>query len=207
MSERGLFITLEGLDGVGKSTQMRLLAEALTARGRTVKLTEEPRGTVLGEALDRLIKEPAATAPTARAEALLFLAARAQHVDTVVRPALAAGEVVVCSRFSHSTLAYQCAGLGLDEDAVRAADAFARDGLWPDAVLVFEAPAAAVASRLAERAGDDRIEARAADYQRRVGEGFRRLVAAEPERCRLIAGEGSPADVHAAVMAALEPWL
>ncbi len=207
MGERGLFITLEGLDGVGKSTQMRLLAEALTARGRTVRLTEEPRGTALGEALDRLIREPATGAPTPRAEALLFLAARAQHVDTVVRPALAAGEAVVCSRFSHSTLAYQCAGLGLDEAAVRAADAFAREGLWPDVVLVFEAPAAAVASRLSERGGEDRIEARAADYQRRVGEGFRRLVAAEPERCRLIGGDGSPAEVHAAVMAALEPWL
>lgn len=203
---RGLFITLEGIDGVGKTTQLELLASYLRSLGRSVQLTEEPGGTPLGAALDRLLKERGPDQPTPRAEALLFLAARAQHVETVIQPALEAGRTVVCSRFSHSTLAYQCHGLGVDEPAVRAADAFARDGLMPDLVLVFEAADETVRERLSGRLAD-RIEARAADYQARVRDGFRHLAAEDPERVKRIDGTGDPVAIHARVREVLDPWL
>ena len=186
----GLFITFEGDDGVGKSTQMEALAARLQAHGQATRLTGEPQGTPLGAALDRLLKDPAnQIAP--RAEALLFLAARAQHVDTVIRPAVAAGEWVLCSRFSHSTWAYQCGGLGLAEAPVRAADAFARDGLLPDLVLVFDAHPEEAAQRRAGRAPADRIEGRGASYHERVVDAFRRYAADDPARVRLVDARGS----------------
>ncbi|MCC7494414.1 MAG: dTMP kinase [Fimbriimonadaceae bacterium] len=203
---RGRFFTFEGVDGVGKSTQLDLLAAWLGERGHTVLLTAEPGGTPLGQELDRLLKDPA-TPTVPRAEALLFLAARAQHVDAVLRPALASGQTVLCSRFSDSTLAYQCAGLGLPEPAIRAADAFAREGLQPDAVVIFDAPPEVVAQRRAARAGSDRIEARAAEFHARVRDGFRALHAADPQRVLLLPAAGDAAHVQQRLRTALEPWL
>ncbi|MBI2302766.1 MAG: dTMP kinase [Armatimonadetes bacterium] len=200
---RGLFVTLEGLDGVGKTTQLELLAAWLSGLGHDLLITQEPAGTPLGETVDRLVKTAGAAAPTPRAEALLFLAARAQHVEEVLRPALAAGRTVLCSRFSHSTLAYQCGGLGLDEPAVRAADAFARDGLRPDVVLLFDLPRDQAAARVSAA---DRIEARDGGFHERVRAAFLRL-AEEDAGVRLVSAAGGPERVHQAVREALAPWL
>lgn len=202
-THRGRFITVEGLDGVGKSTQLDRLTAWLRDRGHDPVVTAEPGGTALGAAIEQWLKHGDETF-TPRAEVLLFLAARAEHVEQVIRPALAAGRTVLCSRFTHSTLAYQCHGLGLDEAQVRAADAFARDGVWPDLVLLFEAPDALLAERLGGRAPRDRIEARAEQFRRRVAAGFARLAGEEPERVIRIDAGGSPDEVHAAVVAALE---
>jgi dTMP kinase len=205
---RGLFITLEGGDGAGKTTQLERLTSWLWARGERVLVTAEPGGSALGEAIAEWLRGRGPEAPTPRAEALLFLAARAQHVERLIQPALAAGTTVLCSRFSHSTLAYQCAGLGLDETAVAAADAFARDGLKPDVVLVLDLDAAGAAARRAGRGqAEDAIEARAAAFHERVRAGFRRAAALEPERVRLIDAGGDADSVQAAIAAALEPWL
>jgi len=204
----GLFITLEGVDGGGKTTQIARLASWLTGLGARVVVTEEPGGTPLGQAIGEWLRGRGAEQPVARAEALLFLAARAQHVDTVIAPALADGAVVICSRFSHSTLAYQCAGLGLDEPAVRAADALARAGLWPDVVLVLDLAPHMAAARRAGRGGEaDAIEARAAAFHARVREGFARLAAEDPPRVKLIAAGDEPDAVHAAIRMALAPAL
>lgn len=204
---RGLFITLEGLDGTGKSTQLALLAEWLRQRGRTVRVTEEPGGTPLGLALRELIQHDRETPPVPRAELFLFLAARAQHVDALIRPALERGEVVLCSRFSHSTLAYQIHGLELDDQAVRDADRFAAAGLLPDRVLIFDADPAAAAARRDARSHPDRIEDRAAAFHRRVRDGFRALAAADPQRLRLIDAEAPIEAVQAACRAAIEDLL
>lgn len=206
-SAPGLFITLEGLDGVGKSTQLERLAAWLRGLGREVRVTAEPDGTPLGEAIRSWLGHAGATAPCERAEALLFLAARAQHVETVIKPALAAGATVLCSRYYHSTIAYQCYGLGLDEAIVRAADRWARDGLEPDGVLLFDAPAEALTERLAGRTGGDRIEARSAEFRDRVRRGFLELAAQQPERVAIIEAGGGPEEVEQRVRAVVEGWL
>lgn len=205
-SAAGLFITLEGVDGGGKSTQIERLTAWLTARGETVLVTSEPEGTPLGVAIGGWLRGHGDDAPVPRAEALLFLAARAQHVDTVIRPALASGHCVICSRFSHSTLAYQCHGLGLDLATVTAADAFARDGLLPDGVIVLDLATETAAERRAERAAD-RIEARADDFHQRVREGFRALAAADPQRVKLVPAGGTPDEVEARIRQVVEGWL
>jgi dTMP kinase len=204
---RGLFITLEGGDGVGKTTQLELLREHLHHRGHTVVVSSEPEGTPLGAAVAQWLRGRAGEAPTDRAEALLFMAARAQHVETVIQPALERGETVLCSRFSHSTLAYQCYGLGLDLQAVRLADAFARDGAWPDLVLLLDAPLETARRRRVGRTDEDRIEARAAAFAGRVRQGFLELAAAEPERVRVVDAAAAPEAVQVALREALEPWL
>lgn len=203
----GLFITLEGVDGVGKTTQLDLLVKHLTELGHDVLLTQEPAGTPLGAELYEWLRGHRAEGPTPIAEALLVLCARAQHVEVLIRPALAQGRTVVCSRFSHSTLAYQCYGLGLDQATVRAADAWARRGVWPDVVLILDAPREDVASRLGQRAPVDRIEARDEAFQERVREGFRELARQEPDHVKLVSALGTAEQVQAALQAALEPWL
>lgn len=205
-SRRGLFITLEGVDGGGKSTQIERLVAWLTARGERVLVTSEPEGTPLGEAVGGWLRGHGADGPVPRAEAMLFLAARAQHVDTVIRPALERGDWVICSRFSHSTLAYQCYGLGLDLVAVSAADAFARDDLVPDAVIVLDLSTETAAARRQGREAD-RIEARESDFHQRVRDGFRALAAADPARVRLVSAQGTPDEVETRIRAVVEDWL
>lgn len=174
---RGLFIAFEGGEATGKSTQARLLAEQLDA-----VLTREPGGTTLGEAIRQWLLDPAQTAMADRAEALLFAAARAQHVAEVIRPALAAGRHVVTDRFAGSSLAYQAFGRGLPFDEVRALSQFAIDGLWPDLTLWLVVPEEVAASRLGEL---DRMEVVGEEFHRRVADGFARLAAVEPGWVRI----------------------
>lgn len=205
---RGAFITFEGGEGAGKSTQARLLAEALRSRGLTVVTTREPGGTPGAEAIRSLLLAPPGQGWTPEAEALLFAAARADHVAHLIRPALARGEWVICDRFVDSSRAYQGGAGGLGDEAIRALHDFGSNGLRPDRVILLEAGEAALAERLVARGeASDAIEGRPAAYHRAVAEAFRTLAAADPVGIIRIDAIGSPDEVHARILAALSDLL
>ena len=182
-----LFVTFEGIEGSGKSTHLRLLAGALRAAGHTVAETREPGGTALGEALRDLLLTPSATPPEPVAELLLYCADRAQHVAQVIRPALAAGQIVLCDRFSDSTLAYQGYARGLDLATVRALDASARAGLEPDLTFLLDCPPdSGLARARARSGGSDRFEREAVAFHEAVRRGFHALAGAAPARYRIV---------------------
>ena len=192
-----LFVSFEGIDRSGKTTQARMLAEAL---GDDAVAVREPGGTELGERVRAVLKDPAVEIDP-RSEALLFAASRAELVAQVIRPALAAGKVVVADRFLDSSLAYQGAARGLGVEEVAAVNELGVGGLKPD-LTFYLAIEPGVASR---REGDgDRIEDEGEELQQRVAEAYERLAAEEPERWRRIAAHRSPAAVHADVMEAVE---
>jgi len=206
---RGKFIALEGGEGAGKSTQARLLAEALRARGQACVITREPGGTAGAEAIRALLLGTEGEGWHPRAEALLFAAARSDHVERLIIPALERGEWVICDRFVDSSRAYQGGGGGLSDAEVLDLHRIGSGRLLPDLTLLFEVSPAIVATRLAARDGDqaDRIGGRDASYHAAVAAAFARFAEAEPERFARIGGDGSPDQVHAAVMTALEPVL
>jgi dTMP kinase len=188
---RGRFITFEGGEGCGKSTQARRLKAALEAEGREVLLVREPGGTGLGERIRPILKEKGGDEPCDRAELLLFLAARAQLVRNAIRPALDAGTWVVSDRFCDSTYAYQGCGRGLPLDFVAAADDFAREGLKPDLTILLDADPAAMQRRLRLReaaagVAADRIELAGGGFHERIRNGFLELARREPERFAVI---------------------
>ena len=186
---RGRFVTIEGIDGSGKSTQMALLADTLRAQGRTVVVTREPGGTVLGEQLREIVL--LGTDPIEpEAETLIFAAARAQLVRTVIAPALEAGSWVLSDRFLDSSLAYQGAARGLGIDVVRRANALAVEGCLPDLTIVLDVPVDMALAR--ETGPDDRIEAEGARLQQAVADGYREIAQAEPERVILVPADDSP---------------
>jgi dTMP kinase len=203
-----LFVTFEGIEGSGKSTHLRRLAEHLKARGIAVVETREPGGTVAGNAIRALLLGTEAIPLTPLGELLLYCADRAQHVHEVVRPALAAGRVVLCDRFSESTLAYQGYGRGLDLGRVRALDAEARDGLVPGLTFLFDCPVEeGLARARARAAAGDRFEREVVSFHERVRHGFQEMARAEPARFRMI-DSGAPIDeVHATVVAETEKRL
>lgn len=197
----GIFIVLEGIEGSGKSTQARLLAEWLQNAGIEALHTREPGGTALGEEIRRLLLH--SSAMPAMTELLLMLAARATLIAESIRPALAAGKVVIADRFDVSTLAYQGYGRGLPLDEVRAANRIATGGLTPDVVLLLDAPQdVGYARRAATRAGEDRIEGAGREFHDRVSEAYR-LLARDSGNVRVIDATASAAEVHAAIMAVL----
>lgn len=202
----GLFITLEGGDGAGKTTQAELLSAWLEARGREVVRTREPGGTSLGAALRGLLLHGDDVAP--RAEALLYAADRAQHVAELVRPALERRAVVVQDRYIDSSLAYQGAARSLDAAEVRRLSEWASEGLWPRVTVLLDvSPELAAERRAAAGAAADRLEREAVEFHRRVREGFLALAQAEPERF-LVLDAAQPADaLHAAIVARVEPLL
>jgi dTMP kinase len=182
-----LFVTFEGIEGSGKSTHLRHLGAHLRAAGRTVVETREPGGTPAGAQIRRLLLGADAVPLTPLAELLLYCADRAQHVSEVIRPGLAAGAVVLCDRFSDSTIAYQGYGRGLDLAALRALDARARDGVAPALTFLLDCPVEAGLARARGRtaapaSSADRFEREPLEFHRRVREGFRALAAAEPVR-------------------------
>ena len=193
----GLFVTLEGIDRSGKTTQARLLCDALGDRAVPVR---EPGGTAVGERVRQLLKEPG-LGIGGHAEALLFAAARAQLVAEVIRPALAEGRVVVSDRFVDSSLAYQGAARGLGTEDVARLNRWATGALEPDlTILLWIDPAEAAA-----RAGDgDRFETEGLELQEQVATAYAELARANPERWRRIPADRPPADVHADVMGAVE---
>jgi len=202
MSARGILITLEGGEGTGKSTQLAILAEVLQAAGLTVLVLREPGGTPVGEAIREVLLDPRRTNINDRAELLLYEASRAQLVDEVMRPALAAGKVVICDRFYDSTMAYQGHARGLSLDEVRALNRFATAGLTPDLTIVFDIDPTTGLDRATVN-GADRLESEEAEFHDRVREGFVRIAEEEPERVVLIDAAGTPAEVAQRVRSAL----
>lgn len=202
--ESGLFLVLEGVEGAGKTTQARLLANWLGERGLEVVSTREPGGTAVGEAVRSVLLDRAEMDIPAETELLLVLAARAAFVRQVVRPALARGAVVLADRFSLSTLAYQGYGRGLDLEQVRRLDAFARGGVDPDLTLVLQVPLEEGTRR--QRAGGkgrDRMERAGDAFHGRVAEGYRALASAGDPRVRALDALGTPDAVHARIREAL----
>lgn len=205
---RGRFIAFEGGEGAGKSTQVRLLAEALGARGIPALVTREPGGTRGAEAIRTLLLNPPGAGWPPQAEALLFAAARADHVAHLIRPALARGEWVLCDRFVDSSRAYQGGAGGLGDTAINALHAFGSDGLRPDRVILLEGDEAALAARLAARGNAaDAIEGRPAEYHRAVAAAFRALAEDDPQGFARIEATGTPAEVHDRILAALRDLL
>ncbi len=213
---KGLFIAFEGGEGAGKTTQARILAENLRRVGRGVLLTREPGGTEIGERLREIILRPVKStrdaAPlqphlAAAAELFLFLAARAQLVAEVIKPALAGNAIVVCDRFTASTIAYQGYGRGLDLDAVEKASDLATGGLRPDLSVLLDVPVAAGLSRKAEAEESDAIGRESPDFHDRVRRGFHHLAAADPQRWSIINATRSIYDVSDAVMERVQSLL
>ena len=203
--ELGRFIAFEGGEGAGKSTQARLLVAALEQRGIDCVLTREPGGTPGAEAIRELLLDPPGEGWGTQAEALLFAAARADHVARLIRPALAKGTWVICDRFIESSRAYQGAAGMLGDDTIRNLHDIGSGGLLPDLTIVMKAAPERLAERLAARDGGtaDAIGGRGSDYHARVAEAFRAFASAEPGRFTVIDGEDSPVGVHTRVMQAV----
>ncbi|WP_324014217.1 dTMP kinase [Microbacterium sp. JZ37] len=204
---RGVWITFEGGDGVGKTTQARLLEDWLAAEGRTVVRTREPGGSDVGQLIrDIVLHHRGDIAP--RAEALLYAADRAHHVRAVVRPALERGEVVIQDRYLDSSVAYQGAGRVLDADEVRGLSLWAAEGALPDVTVLLDLDPAAARARLdADDKPFDRLEAEKEDFHRRVREAFLALAAAEPERFLVVDAALSPETLAEVIRARVAPLL
>ena len=205
---RGKFITFEGPEGGGKSPHVRELAEQLRAEGKTVLVTREPGGTRLAELIRGLVREEVEDPPVTRCEVLLFIAARAQVVSEVIRPALARGEWVICDRFADSTFAYQGYGRGIDVGLLKNFNDFATEGLVPDLTILLDVPPETSKARLAERqaataTSADRIEQAGDMFHRRLRDGFLELAKAEPDRFVVIDSSGPREEVSDRVWTAV----
>jgi dTMP kinase len=204
----GAFITLEGGDGSGKSTQAQMLQAWLEGEGRTVVRTREPGGTELGIEIRRLVQHTEGhVAP--RAEALLYAADRAHHVATLVRPALERGEVVLQDRYLDSSVAYQGAGRELDGGQIRDLSLWAADGLLPDLTILLDLDPAAGRERMAARADApyDRLEEAGEAFAERVRAAYLELAAAEPDRFAVVDASGTPDAVHERVVSHVRAML
>jgi dTMP kinase len=192
--ERGKFITFEGIDGAGKSSHIDGLARFLRQRGLTVRTSREPGGTPLGEKLRELLLHEAMHLET---EALLMFAARREHLDKIIEPALARGEWVLCDRFSDATYAYQSGGRGLDRAKFAQLERWVHAHLQPDLTLLFDLPSAVAGGRLAAQARVlDRFEQERADFHERVRLAYLERAAAAPARIRVIDADQPPDDVN-----------
>lgn len=207
MTEKGRFISLEGGEGVGKSTQVLALAEALREHGIEVLVTREPGGSAGAEAVRELLLGGAEDRWNPRAEVLLFAAARADHVNRTIGPALEAGKWVLSDRFADSSLAYQGGAGGLGIESVRAINAFAVDGWFPDRTLVLTLDQGGERAKARDSDGSDRIGGRPDDYHRKVDAAFRIIAAEEPERVKLIDASGSAEEVTARLLDAISDLL
>ena len=204
----GHFLTFEGMDGCGKTTQLRLLAQNLRERGRQVVETVEPGGTEVGRQIRRILLDPANTAIQPRTELLLYFASRAQNVDEVIRPALDAGSVVLCDRFTDSTLVYQGCGRGLEAGVVLDLDRIACRGLRPATTILIDIDletSLGRAKRRNERYGqsESRIDDESAAFHEDVRKGYLALAAAEPARFIVIDGRAGIGDVARSIREAL----
>ncbi len=195
----GLFVAFEGGDGAGKSTQVRLLAQALSDAGREVVVTRQPGGTPLGSAIRDLVLHGGHVSP--RAEALLYAADKAHHVDELIRPTLERGVDVLTDRYTDSSIAYQGAGRDLGPQEIHELLVWAVAGLFPDLTIVVDVPAAV--GRARRGSVHDRIESEGDDFHERVRQHFLDLAAAAPQRYLVLDGTADPADLHAQVVARL----
>jgi len=207
--QAGRFITLEGPDGSGKTTAARHLAEWLRSRGVDALLTGEPGGTPLGDEIRRIVLHHRGVADdlNPRADALLFAAQRAQHVARTIRPALERGEWVVCARYADSSLAYQGAGYGIDEEAMRQLQAFATDGLAPHLTILIDVPVEVGLGRKRRGLWNRFEDTEGAAFFEAVRAAYLRLAAADPDRFRVVDGSGRVPEVDEAIQALIEPLL
>jgi len=199
---KGYFITFEGGEGAGKSTQVKMLGEALKARGHELLLTREPGGSMGAEAIRKLLVEGPGGRWDGATEALLHTAARRDHLVNLVWPALDAGKVVISDRFADSTLAYQGFAYGVDIDVLKALYKGAIGDFKPDLTLILDLPVEAGLGRAASRAGKEtRYESMGEDFHEKVRKGFREVAKAEPARCKVIDGTQDIEAIHKAVLA------
>jgi dTMP kinase len=207
VSERGRFITLEGGEGVGKSTQVRALAEALRKRGIDLVVTREPGGSEGAEKIRELLLTGEEQRWSPQAEALLFAAARTDHFDKVIRPAVLAGKWVLSDRFIDSSLAYQGGAGELGIEAVRAVNAFGIEGWFPDRTLVLALAEGGARARARDNEGSDRIGGRPEGYHQKVDLAFRQIAAEEPQRVRIVDASGEPDEVTQRLLEAIADLL
>lgn len=199
----GLFITFEGMDGCGKSTQLNMLARALEGRALDFLVTREPGGTPLGEGVRELLVSDVSVSISGAAELFLIVGARAQHVAEVIRPGLARGRIVISDRYTDSTVAFQGYGRGIDLSLISIMNRFATDGITPDLTIIFDLDPALARARLSARPVGGLLGAldeEALDFHARVRDGYLALAASEPSRIRVVDSSGTPEETHAAVM-------
>jgi dTMP kinase len=206
----GAFITFEGIDGCGKSTQLRLLASELRMRGHEVVATREPGGTPLGQRIRNVLLDPQIEVDPL-AELLLFAADRAQHVRTLLRPATESGSIVLSDRYADATAAYQGAGRSFTTEMIAEVISLATAGLKPDLTLIFDLPVAECLARTSRRTETDnqtdRLDAEDAAFHTRVRNAYLKLAAEEPERVRVISASGSINETHDRVLEVVIPFL
>ena len=196
-----MFITLEGVDGAGKSSHLTWLEDWFKARGFKVRMTREPGGTPIGEKLRELVLHEPMHAET---EALIMFAARREHLELVIRPALAAGEVVISDRFTDASFAYQCGGRGLPEARLALLEQWVHGDLQPDLTLLFDLAPEIAAQRMANTRTPDRFEREQADFHRRVRDAYLRRAELSAQRIRVIDGSRSMDDVRQQLQTVLE---
>ena len=195
----GIFITLEGPDGSGKTTQIAYLRTLFEREGFTVVQTREPGGTPIADRIRSLILDPAHREMTARTEALLYMAARAQHTAELIRPALRRDAVVISDRYADSTLVYQGVARGLSQEALVWLNRFATEDLVPDLTLLLDGDSGKLAQRLADRGNRDRLDSEGLEFHQRVRAGFLRLAEQNPGRFRVIDGEQPVENVRCSI--------
>ncbi len=206
----GFFITLEGIEGCGKTTQAKLLAEHLKGKGRHVVLTREPGGTAIGKRIREILLDPESKGINSRAELLLYFADRAQHVAQVIEPALAKGAVVICDRFTDATTAYQGFGRGVNLGLIAALNAAATHGLTPDMTLLLDLPVEQGLRRARKRNGDNnqgregRFEEEPDEFHEKVRQGYLTIASCEADRFKVIDATGTVEEVQEAIRGKVE---
>jgi dTMP kinase len=204
---QGVFITIEGGEGVGKSTNLEFVAELMRAAGKTPLLTREPGGTPLAERIRQLFLQPADEAVCEMTELLLVFAARAQHLQQVIKPALASGRWVLCDRFTDATYAYQGGGRGLNASHIARLEQLVQGDLRPDLTLLLDTPVDVGLARVRARGAPDRLEAEQLAFFERVRATYLERARREPQRFRVIDAAQPLAAVQAQLRAGLAPWL
>ena len=208
MTDRGLFITFEGTDGAGKTTQIQRLKADLRQTGYDVCLTREPGGTPISEQIRDMLLNPDHSEMAATTELLLYAASRAQHVSEVIKPALEAGKVVISSRFADAMVVYQGYGRGLDLERINHLNRIATDGVTPDVTFVLDLPVEIGLQRVQNsRGGLDRLEREKIEFHRRLREGYQILAKQEPQRLKIIDSQVNSEQVYAQIQAIIQPLL
>jgi dTMP kinase len=203
----GLFITLEGGEGAGKTTHTPFIKSLLEQAGRTVCMTREPGGTVLGDAIRELVLSHTDMAMTADSELLLMFAARAEHLYQIIRPALQRGEVVLCDRFTDATYAYQGGGRGIEIERIRVLEQWVQGDQRPDLTLLFDVPVEVGIERAKGRGVLDRFEQESRDFFERVRQSYLQIAKNDSKRCKVIDASGDIVSVEAQISRLFEAWL